>query len=128
MARCDSCPIVVKLGFDIEAELAPGGPAEQLVRRGRRVVLADLRGMGDDSRRDRPGRQESPLGSDVKAAFLSLHIGRPLLGQRVIDLLCLLDSLKESVRATRRFPDSRSRPPARPVWRSCTPRRWTSRA
>lgn len=84
-----SAPIVVKIGFDIKTELAPGGPAEQLARRGRRVVLASLRGMGD-----RPESKDSPLGRDVRAAFLSLHIRRPLLGQRVADVLSLLESLK----------------------------------
>jgi dienelactone hydrolase len=89
-----SLPIVVRIGFDLQTELAEGGPAEQLVRRGRRVVLANPRGMGGGSERDREGRGESPLGRDVQAAFLSLHIGRPLLGQRVMDVLSLLESLK----------------------------------
>jgi dienelactone hydrolase len=87
-------PIVVKLGSDRDSELAPGGPVERLVRQGRRIVFADLRGMRGYSSRDRSSRRESLLGHEVQAAFLSLHIGRPLLGQRVLDLLCLLEDLK----------------------------------
>jgi dienelactone hydrolase len=89
-----SAPIMVKLGCDVEAELASGEPAEQMVRRGRRIVLARLRGMGDVSQ---PRRRESPLGRDVPAAFLSLHIGRPLLGQRADDLLFLLASMNSEL-------------------------------
>ena len=53
------------------------------MRRGRRVVLADLRGMGQAGIADhRRAERDSPLGPEVKEAFLALHIGRPLLGQR----------------------------------------------
>jgi dienelactone hydrolase len=89
-----NAPILVKIGADTADELAPGGPAAELVRRGRRVVLADLRGMGDRPSLGQPGKEQSPLGHDASAAFLSLHIGRPLLGQRVFDVLCLIASLK----------------------------------
>ena len=34
------------------------------------------------------------MDTDTKEAFLSLHIGRPLLGQRVFDLICLLETLE----------------------------------
>ena len=88
-----SAPVLVKLGVDRAVEQARRGTVEGLVREGRRVVLADLRGMGETRRRAEPGERQSPLGADVKEAFLSLHIGRPLLGQRVMDLLCLLQSL-----------------------------------
>jgi dienelactone hydrolase len=87
-------PTVVKVGADRGLELAPGGPAERFVLSGRRVVLADLRGMGETSPPSPPDRGESLLGNDIKEAFLSIHIGRPLLGQRVLDLLCLLESLE----------------------------------
>jgi hypothetical protein len=84
----------VKLGADEVRELEPGGAVEALVRRGRRVILADLRGMGQAVSRSPSSRTDSPLGHEVKEAFLSMHIGRPLLGQRVADLLVLLESLK----------------------------------
>src|SRR5262249_30207898 len=90
----DSSPIVVRVGGDHQAELAAGGVAETLARQGRRVVLADLRGMGERAPRSGRDRADSPLGPDVREAFLSLHIGRPLLGQRTADLLDLLDTLR----------------------------------
>lgn len=88
-----SVPVLVKLGVDRAGEQARGGPVEGLVRGGRRVVLADLRGMGETCPQAEPGERQSPLGADVKEAFISLYIGRPLLSQRVMDLLCLLQSL-----------------------------------
>jgi hypothetical protein len=67
------------------------------MRQGQRVVLVELRGVSEQAnKRDLAGRA-SPLGDDVKEAFLSLHIGRPLLGQRVFDLLCVLESLGSTV-------------------------------
>jgi dienelactone hydrolase len=90
----ETMPALVKLSVDQARELEPGGPVEALMRRGRRVVLADLRGMGQAASRSSSGRTDSPLGHEVKEAFLSMHIGRPLLGQRVTDLLVLLEDLK----------------------------------
>jgi hypothetical protein len=89
----ETTPALVKLGADQVRELEPGGPVEAMLRRGRRVILADLRGMRQGAYRSSSSRTDSPLGSEVKEAFLSLHIGRPLLGQRVTDLLVLLESL-----------------------------------
>ena len=80
------------------------------MQRGRRVVLADLRGMGRRLRIVGRGEApDSPLGQRVKEAFLSLHIGRPLLGQRVIDLLVLLESLNP--RQATRYDRIRARSP-----------------
>ncbi len=86
-------PIVVKLGADRAIELAEGGPATLLAESGRHVVLADLRGMGATAPPTTPGRSDTRSDTDAREAFLALHIGRPLLGQRVFDLLCLLESL-----------------------------------
>ena len=87
-------PIVLKAGADRTVELAQGGPVERLAQSGRRVVLADLRGMGATAPTSPRDRGESLMGTDTKEAFLSLHIGRPLLGQRVFDLICLLETLE----------------------------------
>ncbi len=87
-------PIVLKVGADRAVELAEGGPAEKLAQSGRRVVLADLRGMGATAPPTKPDRSDTRSDSDAREAFLALHIGRPLLGQRVFDLLCLLESLQ----------------------------------
>jgi hypothetical protein len=89
-----SAPVVVKLGGDVTAKLSRASDIESLVREGRRVVLADLRGMGETRPDSGSSAWHRALGADVTEAFLSLHIGRPLLGQRVLDLLCLLHSLQ----------------------------------
>ena len=67
----------------------PGGPFEKIARGGQRVLTFDLRGMGETS----PGKAPAwgtMFGADVKEAFLALHLNRPLLGQRVQDLLAVL--------------------------------------
>jgi dienelactone hydrolase len=97
--------VLVKVGADSASELAEGGPAARLARSGRRVVLADLRGMGVTAPPTTPGRSDTRSDNDAREAFLALHIGRPLLGQRVFDLLCLLETLhaREGSREARGF-------------------------
>jgi cephalosporin-C deacetylase-like acetyl esterase len=59
--------------------------------RDRTVLAVELRGMGTTAprgvRRDRPNY----FGADEREAFLALHLDRPLLGQRVQDLLALVE-------------------------------------
>ena len=62
----------------------------QTYHNGAGVFIAELRGFGK-SEPDRAGR----FGADEKEAWMALHLGRPLLGQRVGDLLSLLDALGE---------------------------------
>lgn len=59
-----------------------GGPMERLVKDGHPAVAVDLRGMGETT-----PEAKSPFGADWKEAFLGIHLGRPLLGQRVRDIL-----------------------------------------
>jgi cephalosporin-C deacetylase-like acetyl esterase len=82
-------PLVVYLGAD-RALAAPGGPIEARVKAGEHVALVEPRGMGEGTPGDgKPG----PLGADVREAFLALHLSRPLLGQRVFDVLQALRAL-----------------------------------
>jgi dienelactone hydrolase len=67
-----------------------GGPVEQLVRAGREVLVVDLRGWGETAPSD-PDKVP-PFGLEYKEAFLSLHLNRPLLGQRVRDLLAIISN------------------------------------
>jgi dienelactone hydrolase len=87
-------PTVVRIGYDRAAELAPGGAVEMLAGEGRRVVLAELRGMRWSDHRVAPNSRQSLLGPDVNEAFLALHLARPLLGQRTLDVLALLEVLR----------------------------------
>jgi hypothetical protein len=107
-------PIVLKVGADRAVELAEGGPAEKLAQSGRHVVVADLRGMGATAPSTNSDRSDTRSDSDAREAFLALHIGRPLLGQRVFDLLCLLESLqsRNGMRGARIFFDITGSGPA----------------
>src|SRR5262249_7253251 len=69
---------------------AVGGSIERLVLAGRRVLAVDLRGWGETAPAALPKRP-GYFGVDVREAFLGLHLDRPLLGQRVRDLLAVLE-------------------------------------
>ena len=57
------------------------------------MLLVDPRGMGKTSPRAESARNPSLFGRDWKDAYIALAIGRPLLGQRVADLLSVLEGL-----------------------------------
>lgn len=86
-----SKPVVIYLGAD-RSLAAPGGPIEARVKQGQTVVMVEPRGMGETT----PGNQRRPdlSGADDKEAFLSLHLDRPLLGQRVFDVLQTLRAVE----------------------------------
>jgi len=63
----------------------------QLLATGNKVLTLDLRGLGE--RLPGTAKQPSYFGVDVKEAFLGLHLNRPLLGQRVHDVLAVLETL-----------------------------------
>lgn len=73
------------------AEAGPGGAIEKLVASGRPVIAVDLRGLGETTPAKPSGKKPSYFGADFKEAFLALHLNRPLLGQRVYDLLSVVD-------------------------------------
>jgi dienelactone hydrolase len=92
---------VVKIGVDWNHELDSDAKLDELARSGARTVLVNPRGMGETSptaggRPGQAGRPQrgSPFGPDVKEAFLSILLARPLLGQRVADVLCVLEALR----------------------------------
>jgi dienelactone hydrolase len=70
--------------------------ALKLVGKCRNAVLVDLRGLGETApaafKADKPGF----FGVDSKDAFMGLHLNRPLLGQRVFDLLSVLAKVAEN--------------------------------
>jgi dienelactone hydrolase len=91
--RKSDAPALLIVGGDRAEHMRPGGLADQKVRSGQRVVLVDLRGMGETAPRSPDRARRSPLGGDTKEAFLAMHLDRPLLGQRVADLLEVIDAL-----------------------------------
>src|SRR5206468_669626 len=66
-------------------------------------------GRGQETRAQR-NRQETraqrnpSFGHDVKEALLSIHLAQPLLGQRVVDLLSVLEGLKSESGGDAGFP------------------------
>jgi cephalosporin-C deacetylase-like acetyl esterase len=83
-------PTVYLHGGGMAVEAAPGKAIERLVRAGHRVLALDLRGMGETAPGVPPSKRPNLFGVDWKEAFLGLHLDRPLLGQRVYDLLAVL--------------------------------------
>jgi cephalosporin-C deacetylase-like acetyl esterase len=65
---------------------------DRLVKTGRRVLALDLRGQGETA--PAPAPKKPPLfGVDYREAFMALHLNRPLLGQRVVDLMAVVAHL-----------------------------------
>jgi len=74
-----------------------GGMYQALAERGYPVCAADLRGVGDLTPEIGPGDPAyvRPHGSEENYAWASLILGRPLLGQRVADILALVAGLRK---------------------------------
>jgi hypothetical protein len=72
-------------------EAGVGGAIEDLVRKGDEVLALDPRGLGETA----PGKfaATSNFGPNFKSTFLSLHLSRPLLGQRVLDVLAVIEAV-----------------------------------
>jgi len=86
-------PLLVYLhGQGMASQAAPGGGIEKLVRAGHRVLALDLRGWGETAPSMPSKKRPDYFGVDWKEAFLALHLDRPLLGQRVYDLLVVLQA------------------------------------
>ncbi|HEY0609126.1 MAG TPA: alpha/beta hydrolase family protein [Chitinophaga sp.] len=66
---------------------------QSYLQKGYALVLPDLRGMGETA--DNPEFNHPKFyNKEYRNAIASLHLGRPLMGQRVTDLLILLDYLR----------------------------------
>ncbi len=70
----------------------PGGPIESLVQQERIVLSIDVRGYGETT--DNPEKSPSKFHNvEHRTAALAIHIGRPLVGQRVEDVVAALNIL-----------------------------------
>jgi dienelactone hydrolase len=67
---------------------------EALVGKGQEVLALDLRGMGETAPSP-PSTKPSLFGNSWRETFLSLHLSRPLLTQRVEDVLAALNTLEQ---------------------------------
>jgi hypothetical protein len=57
------------------------------------IWVFDLRGLGETAP-GVPGKKPGYFGFDQNEAMLALHLNRPLLGQRVLDVLSLMNMIK----------------------------------
>jgi pimeloyl-ACP methyl ester carboxylesterase len=95
----DGSPLIFVVGHDRSTVFRPDGLVDRWAGRGHRVLLADLRGMGETAPAPRNIKAPGPLGADEREAFLSFDLDRPLLGQRVHDVLRVLDALDGASRS-----------------------------
>lgn len=77
------------------ADGAPGGRIEQWVRAGRLVLVVDLRGYGETA--DLKAKRQY-ANDEFRTAMVAMHLGRPLLGGRVDDLLAARQVLADDAR------------------------------
>ena len=76
------------------AAAAVGGEIEQFVKAGLIVLAIDLRGLGETrSFNDENGSDFPVYFGDFESAMTALHIGRPLVGMRMTDVLRGVDLL-----------------------------------
>jgi cephalosporin-C deacetylase-like acetyl esterase len=68
---------------------AAGGQIGDLAMAGRAVLSIDVRGIGETN----PATPKGYWNKEYPIAYLALHLGRPLLGQRVEDVLAALEVL-----------------------------------
>jgi len=71
------------------ADAAPGGAIERIVAGGSAVLAIDARGWGETA----PKKPKKYWHNEYPISYLGVHLGRPLLGQRVEDVLAALDVL-----------------------------------
>jgi len=75
------------------ADAEVGGPIEDLVKHDYIVLAIDLRGTGETKNTLRYHYASYMFSDDYVNLMLSMHLGRPMLGQRVEEVLAALDVL-----------------------------------
>lgn len=70
------------------SDAGPDGPIAKLVRQGRIVLAIDVRGWGETK-----GKGEKYQQKEFQEAMTAIYLARPLMGQRVEDILAALDIL-----------------------------------
>lgn len=87
----DKLPAVIYVdGRGKSAGLGPGGPIEKLIAAGHVVLSVDLRGYGETADAKQGGKYHN---QEFRTAMVAMHVGRPLMGQRVDDVLAALDAM-----------------------------------
>jgi len=77
-----------------QADAEPGGPIDDLIKSGRRVLAVDLRGTGETQPGKR-GNLSGATGPDWKEVFTAYLLGRSYVGMRAEDVLVCARYLKQ---------------------------------
>ena len=84
-------------GASMKADAAPGGPIEGLVKQGRMVLAAELRGIGEtETGHDKRDYGYGKFGRDVQEIFLAYLIGESYVGMRTDDVFAWTRFLETS--------------------------------
>lgn len=76
------------------AAASPGGEIEQFVKAGLIVLAIDLRGMGETRYSGDESGDDFPVYfGDFDSAMTALHMGKPLVGMRMVDVMRGIDLL-----------------------------------
>jgi dienelactone hydrolase len=93
-------PVLYVNGDGKSADIAA---CEKLVKAGQEVLALDLRGFGETAPGMANPKKPGFFGTDFNETFLGIHLNRPLLGQRVYDLLSVLQALESSGSPPRQY-------------------------
>jgi len=80
-----------------DADAAPDGPIEKLVKAGRTVLAVDLRGIGETQQK-KQRYFASHFGSDGQDVYAAYLLGRSYVGMRTKDVLVCARFLRESAK------------------------------
>ena len=75
-----------------QAAAGDDGEIDRLVASGKAVLAVDVRGYGET--RD-TGSYHKDINDEERTSMLAMYLGKPLLGQRVVDIMTCIDFLKQ---------------------------------
>lgn len=104
-AKAGGRPHLYLHGDGKHVDAGPGGPIEQLVRAGQRVLAVDLRGIGETERRDKRSAYASLAGPDWPDTTLAYLLGQSYVGMRAEDILACARFLAEGDAAVKNSVD-----------------------
>lgn len=80
-------------GRGMAADTGPGSLIDRQIEVGNEVLAIDVRGFGETAPAPLPAKP-GYFGVDFRNSYLALHLNRPLLGQRVYDVLSVMAYLQ----------------------------------
>ncbi|MDR1699511.1 MAG: acetylxylan esterase [Prevotellaceae bacterium] len=91
----DTVSVMLYTSGEGKAAITETAHFQSLLKKGNPVLLFDMRGMGETA--DNPQRNDKKYrNAEYTNAVQALHIGKPLVGQRVVDVLMALDFVQNN--------------------------------